>query len=375
MCGQDCYPVFVILAGCYPISMHNLRQRYLLACLQAYWQGRQMPEPVEPMDPTGLARLAIQQGVGPLLYRSLKAAPWAKVPERLAIPLRTHYLAAAAQAGLQVREVQRLQQAFEAAKLPLLFYKGVVLEQIAYGDPTLRPASDIDLLVAEADFARAESVLLNLGYQRDVLHQGVARWVHLKLQREHPYRTPDRLLMVDLHTGVAPRRFALQPSAKALWAKARWVDLAGQRVRTLSVEVLLPLLCLHSAKHQWRSLKWMCDVAGLLQRFGELEWDRVWLLAQHWQCLRMVRLGLRLVHEGLGVSLPPEVLQVVKRDRRVEKLAQHIWKGIDRPNVWRCFWPRFVFHVQCREHPAARLRYLLLTPLFYTTRPLLGIKH
>lgn len=35
----------------------------------------------------------------------------------------------------------------------------------------------------------------------------------------------------------------------------------------------------------------------------------------------MVRLGLRLVHEELGVSLPPEVLQVVKRDRRVEKLA------------------------------------------------------
>ncbi|WP_272481674.1 nucleotidyltransferase family protein, partial [Rhodothermus marinus] len=73
---------------------------------------------------------------------------------------------------LQVREVQRLHRAFEATGVPVLFYKGVVLGRMAYGDPALRPASDIDLLVAEPDFDRAEAVVFELGYHRDVPHRG-----------------------------------------------------------------------------------------------------------------------------------------------------------------------------------------------------------
>ncbi len=355
--------------------MGHAAQSYLQACLQAYWRNAPMPTPVGLADAAEVARLAVQQGVGPLLYRALKAAPLEKVPEALRVALRPHYLAAAAQAGLQVREVQRLQQAFEKAGVPVLFYKGVVLGQMAYGDPTLRPASDIDLLVAASDFARAEAVMLELGYLRDVPHRGMVRRLYLRLQREHPYRTPNRLLMVDLHTGMAPWRFAPQPDVWSLLAQARHVDLEGQAVRTLPVEALLPLLCLHSAKHQWRSLKWMCDVAGLLRHAPGLDWDHVWQVARQWQCQRMVRLGLWLVHKGLHVELPPEVLRIVSRDQRVERLARRVLDGIGHPGAWRSFWQRFAFHVQCREHPTARLRYLLLTTLFYTTRPLLGIQH
>ncbi len=355
--------------------MGNAAQCYLQTILRAYWQGAPMPAPASLADPAEVARLAVQQSVGPLLYRALKAASPAKVPEVLLAALRPHYLAAVAQAGLQVREVQRLQRAFEAAGVPVLFYKGVVLGQMAYGDPALRPASDIDLLVAASDFARAEAVVLELGYHRDVPHRGMVRRVYLRLQREHPYRTPDRLLMVDLHTGMAPWRFAPRPDFRALLTEARHIELEGQAVRTLPVEALLPLLCLHSAKHQWRSLKWMCDVAGLLRYVPGLDWDRVWQIARQWQCQRMVRLGLWLVHEGLGVALPAEALRMVRQDRRVERLARRVLDGIGRPDAWRSFWQRFAFHVQCREHPAARLRYLLLTLLFYTTRPLLGIQH
>lgn len=347
----------------------------LQACLRAYWQGGPWPDLSALKDPVGLVHLAAQQGVGPLLYRALKAAPSQEVPEQLRGVLRPAFLAAAAQASMQVREVQRLQQAFEAAGVPVLFYKGVVLGQMAYGDPVWRPAADIDGLIQPEMLERAEAILLRMGYRRDVPHRGMTRRVYLCFQREHPYRTPDRLLMVDLHLSVAPWRFAPVQGGRLLWKTAVPVTVGGRTVWTLAPEALMPLVCLHSAKHQWRSLKWINDVVGLLQAFPALDWEQVWQWARRWQCVRMVRLGLWLAHEVLGASLRPEVLRMVHRDAGLKQLAQRVSVRLGRPEAWDSFWHRFVFHVQSREHVGARLRYLVLSGLFYTVRPLLGIQH
>ncbi len=350
-------------------------QAYLQACLRAYWQGDSLPDLTGLDDPVGLARLAVEQGVGALLYRALKAVPPSEVPNQIRSVLRSCYLAAIARAALQVREVQRLQQAFAMAGVPVLFYKGVVLGQLAYGDPALRPATDIDILVMPEAFKSAESVLLALGYRRDVPHQGLVRRVYLCFQREHPYRTPDQMLMVDLHLSVAPWRFAPVQPMSSLWTDAMPVPMGSQRVWTLAPEVLLPLLCLHSAKHQWRSLKWMNDIAALLRAFPELDWERLWSWARQWQSVRMLRLGLKLAHEGLGVPLAPSVLRSMGYDQKVERLARRVWEGLYRPAVWQPFWQRFIFHLQSREHLTARWRYVLLSSLFYAVRPILGIRH
>ncbi|MDQ7041759.1 MAG: nucleotidyltransferase family protein [Rhodothermus sp.] len=348
---------------------------YLQACLRAYWQGDPLPDLTGLEDPVGLARLAVQQGVGALLYRALKAAGPLEVPGRILGVLRPYYLAAVAQAALQVQEVQRLQQAFARAGVPALFYKGVVLGQLAYGDPALRPATDIDVLVMPAAFKSAESVLLTLGYQRDVPHQGLVRRVYLCFQREHPYRLPDRMQMVDLHLSIAPWRFAPVQPVSLLWTDAMPVLMGSQTVWTLAPEALLPLLCLHCAKHQWRTLKWINDVAALLRAFPELDWERLWAWARQWQGVRMLRLGLQLAHEGLGAPLPSTVLRSIGRDRQVERLVRRVREGLYRPDVWRPFWQRFIFHLRSREHPLARWRYVLLSSVFYTMRPILGLQH
>ena len=55
-------------------------------------------------------------------------------------------------------------QAAASAGLDLVPLKGAVLGALRYGDPSLRPAADIDLLCREEELARWERVLTGLGY-------------------------------------------------------------------------------------------------------------------------------------------------------------------------------------------------------------------
>ncbi|MCJ7428750.1 nucleotidyltransferase family protein, partial [Streptococcus suis] len=62
-------------------------------------------------------------------------------------------------------ECGRIHDAFVAARLPLLFIKGLTLSQLAYGSATLKVSRDIDLLVLPDNIVAAGGLLEDLGYR------------------------------------------------------------------------------------------------------------------------------------------------------------------------------------------------------------------
>ena len=59
----------------------------------------------------------------------------------------------------QIAATARLMRALAEADIGALVLKGPVLSQIAFGSPTLRDSSDIDLLIEPAAFVRANVIL------------------------------------------------------------------------------------------------------------------------------------------------------------------------------------------------------------------------
>jgi hypothetical protein len=179
------------------------------------------------------------------------------------------------------------------------------------------------------------------------------------------------------------------------------VVLAGAGVPTLTPEDQLLVVCVHGSKHVWGLLKWICDVATLVQRYPEMDWHRVRQRASRVGCWRAVALGLQLAHELLGASLPQPLRQAITcepgiapasrmvRDRlfqgdggagtktatRLELLlAERVW---DR--LWIRTFPllHFLYDlVTPSERDRAALRLPVgFTPFYYVLRPLRLLIH
>ena len=90
---------------------------------------------------------------------------------------------------------------------------------------------------------------------------------------------------------------------------------------TLSPEDLLVYLCAHGAKHTWERLIWIADVAGLIHRHSNLDWNSVCDQAAGQRSERALFLGLRLARDLTRVSLPLEMEELMRSDPESERLA------------------------------------------------------
>jgi hypothetical protein len=105
------------------------------------------------------------------------------------------------------------------------------------------------------------------------------------------------------------------------------VPLGPCEVSTLGFVDNLLFLCTHGIKHNWGSLSWLVDVAELVRRQPDLDWDFV----RRWSRVpgrrRPVQLGLHLAHRLLEAPVPAEVLADADRDPEVAALVGVVRAG------------------------------------------------
>lgn len=110
-------------------------------------------------------QLILAQGLGPLWHHRLQTGGRLDaLPQAAAEALREARLSAAGGYLAQRAALDRLDRLFEATGIAWLVMKGAHVRECVYPDPALRPAGDIDILVAPADRRRAARALLDAGY-------------------------------------------------------------------------------------------------------------------------------------------------------------------------------------------------------------------
>ena len=115
------------------------------------------------VDWKALLSLAHRHGLIPILHRTLSDLPAGMVPAEILGQLQSMSEAFRLRNLIFLSELVRLQQAFAAADVVVMPYKGTALAGFLYRDAGLRQVLDVDLLVRPCDAIRARRVLLDQG--------------------------------------------------------------------------------------------------------------------------------------------------------------------------------------------------------------------
>ena len=260
-------------------------------------------------------------------------------------------------------ELFRVLDQFASAGIGALVVKGPVLAVRAYGDPAMRSYGDLDLLVRQRDIRRATELMMAAGYHAAVPLAAIDAG---KIPGQYLFSRADSKLLVELHNDFTLRYFPRRLPLERWFERQAYVQLDSREVPALSVEDELVLICVHGAKHLWERLMWIADVAALVSRQANLDWERAAFSAKEVGAGRMLRVGLGLSAALLKLRLPDYVLEKVKSDKVTAKLTGQIlnWlpaAGYAPPGLFERAAFRLRMHGDLLFAPAYFLR-LMLSP-------------
>jgi putative nucleotidyltransferase-like protein len=277
-----------------------------------------------PLDWEFLLAAAAENSVTPLLARHLAA--WAKgalSADQLA-QLNDAARANAVRSLILVAELIRITDAFAAAGVQAIPYKGPVIAVQAYGDVTLREFEDLDIVLRQRDMPAANEVMTRLGFRPKYPWILSASATSALIPGEYDYFDDNQRVVIELHTELTLRHFPVPPDLDDFARRLVPVVISGHEVQTFAPEDALLALCIHGSKDFWERISWIADVAELVRAHTQLDWDAVWQRAGSLHAQRMLHLGLALAHELLDATLPEPVLTRVRRDPTALSLASEI---------------------------------------------------
>jgi hypothetical protein len=308
-----------------------------------------------------LIQLAMQHETTALLYWHLQRICPDSVPRGILDPLAARFRSQTAEVQYRAQELVRILASLEQQAVLAIGYKGPTLAQRLYGNLSLREFSrfsDLDIIVREQDLQKASQVILREGY----VEQG-------RTERELMFRERDGNRLLELHWHFSTQLCRVPRDPQRFLQRLETVSLAGAQVQSLPLETYLLVLCLHGAKHKWRKLKLVCDIAQILAS-PDVDWDHVMVEADDLGLKRLVALGILLAEDPLGVPAPPELTQRLKIDRAARALADECRREILREpdELWR-FHADMKFMFKLRERVPDRMKLFLWQWLWPDTMP------
>jgi hypothetical protein len=249
------------------------------------------------------------------------------VPERVRSEFREAYRAVAQLNLLASEQFATLVERFDDAGVDALPFKGLVLAADVYDDPSLREFADIDFVVRKADVPEAMDVLESSDYEWEYdvprLDDGAVLGGLFTSPLAREYRTihDGNRFNVEVRWRVGESTTPFAIGFDRLWRNAREAAVCGTDVRVLDPADRLLVLTYHGTKHHWERLKWVCDVAWLVDQ-REFDWDDLRSRARRYRTERRLLLGLALASKLFRVSLPSAVAERIDSDPHVSILAE-----------------------------------------------------
>jgi hypothetical protein len=277
-----------------------------------------------PLDWDRMLRLAEHHGLVPLLYRRLSEAMEAAQSTGLEAFRQRDKFNAHRTLWLTV-ELIHIHKHLVARGLDVLPYKGPSLAESLYGNVATRQFSDLDLLVRAQDVPAVRSALSELGYKASLDLTQSAERAYLKSGYEYAFDGPQGRNLIEVKWQILPQFYSIGFAVEGFFDRAVAVDVAGHRLRTLSDQDLMLVLCVHAAKHAWMQLSWLCDIAQLA-RSKAIDWDALQVEAARLGIARIVAVTFLLAHKLLGTGLPDQL--GLRNDPAAEKLAEKILRQI-----------------------------------------------
>ena len=243
--------------------------------------------------------------------------------------LRTNYNSARLAASLSAAEMVRLCSRFREERIEVIPLKGGTLSQRLYGDPGMRQAEDIDLLIHPEDIERASYLLSEEGYEdlESIKEYSPAQRRHMRVIHTHlQYVNHKRRQFLELHWGVERWR---EDQLEELWSGRvgyQWGD-AGLDVLNDTMQIIF--LCDHGCKHSFLKVKWLGDMAMFVaQGYGDVCWSSVVGKASKMGLQLSLAVSALLVHWWYAIPLPAPLWNLIRREKMAPVIARHFARSL-----------------------------------------------
>lgn len=228
-------------------------------------------------------------------------------------------------------ELRKVLEVLQSREIPAIVLKGAVLAETVYGCSSLRPMTDVDLLVRHQDADTADAIVREMGYMPSV-----------DLEVEEEMRTQDRQLarlagigkpvIFDIHSHIVEVDNPLRFDISGFWERSRPAMVAGMPVSVLCPEDFITHLTINFFKdlrfNSFSALAELCDISETVGFYStSIDWD---LLVQEVRLARLegpVFCGLYLAQQITDALIPDNVLGQLQPDdfdpKDAEKLVRH----------------------------------------------------
>jgi hypothetical protein len=299
-------------------------------------------------------------GLLPLLYRQLSAVGAEDVPPEVLDDLRVLYQRNLQRSRILSEELCALLALLEAAGIMAIPLKGPVLAELAHGELGVREFQDLDILIERNDLPKAKEVLRRRGFLPEHPVSETTEEAWLRSCNVRTFLHHESRAAVELHWELTPPWFAHTLTSRQLKRRLVRIATPGGPVWSFAKEELILYLCVHGAKHCWERLGWLCDLAALLRRNPDIEWDRLLSECRAQGNERILLLGIALAAELLGSELPGALEVEIRTHAGLRGLVdevRHRLFGAYRP--WPAALDDCLFHLQASRRWRDRISYCL----------------
>ncbi|WP_404785973.1 nucleotidyltransferase family protein [Altericista sp. CCNU0014] len=332
----------------------SAEHRLILACARCQPDealiNRVLDDCESALDWASIIQTANWHGVLPLVYRNLSGIVPDRVPKAVLGQLMKRYLTNSIHNQRLTSTLQELVELFRSRSIPIMFFKGPVLAEIAYSSIHLRRFSDIDMLVREGDVPAVRQILIEQGFQTKELilaamqkeDSGSAAqpsWnrslsppetlanvslakAEMRHSGEEMFIHKQSSVTVDLHWQLMPNYFPVAFDLDRIWLARQPFIVDRTELESFNPQDLLLYLCAHGSKELWRNLIWVCDVAEVVRVYPDLPWLDLWQTAKTLGIERMFLVGLALAHELLDMPLPQPLQDPVLHRAAIQDLLE-----------------------------------------------------
>ena len=260
-----------------------------------------------PIDMEYLLDLAVKEGLGGVLYKSLlKAGLLETIDPRHNQKLYTCYYLTIRHNLKLGHALNTLLEAIREKEVPVVLMQGIALLQQVYQDVGLRPMTDLDLWVLPRGYQDLVDVLLGQEYERTPLYPNTFRKGEI---------------CIDLHTHILwadrirSRELLLNETQEEIYRRTEIFDLQGGRVLCLAPQDQFIYLGLHALKHNLERLIWLVDLRLLTSGWEEKDWQVLLGRAESLGHCNTLFYILFLLSELFDVKTPPAVSSPLRKWR------------------------------------------------------------
>ena len=257
---------------------HELEMELILGCLRRRIDAtiRQRVRELcgRPLDWNFIYWILCWQGLRSLFACAIEKICPEAIPAQVLTRLKSDYGNNVSHNLLLTNELLRLLRAFSEHGIDVIVYKGPLQAAKIYHNMACRDISDLDFVVRKRDMARIDEILHHYDYYfwAEAVKGCVRFDEYMKdgATYDCPYIRKDRAFHIEVHWRVLGELSEYGVNAEYLWDHVVPTSYGGAKFYEFTDDMKFLLMSIHNEKHDWRELKFICDVAWMLENCPQM---------------------------------------------------------------------------------------------------------